>query len=297
VQQRSHYRYIVQVAWIWGRLSLFATCLLPLSASLMLAQNTPPPQPMIAYPDSPEGLKHYVDDLRSTFQLKGTAVVPNRQNEVVVPDSKIDELHNVLVIPNHASWFTDVFGQVGVSLDAAYDQDMHYATLAMFGAFGFDKSTYHVVRLQEIASAKRTLDAMKKPTSAYAIVVNGGNLFGGYYFFYSDERFYPVFSRDFAVLDISSPRNVPQEVQLLSQVPLVYPPLARQARIQGNVVLHVIVDPDGRVKEVTLISGHPLLVQAAIDSVRQWRYKPTLLNGTRVAVDTRATVTFTLENK
>ena len=117
------------------------------------------------------------------------------------------------------------------------------------------------------------------------------------FFFYSDERFYPVFSRDFAVLDISSPRNVPQEVQLLSQVPLVYPPLARQARIQGNVVLHVIVDPDGRVKEVTLISGHPLLVQAAIDSVRQWRYKPTLLNGTRVAVDTRATVTFTLENK
>jgi protein TonB len=122
-------------------------------------------------------------------------------------------------------------------------------------------------------------------------------LFDGSYFFYSDRRFYPISLRVFAVLDNVSPGKGLPEAQLLSQVPPVYPPLARQARIQGNVVLHVIIGPDGRVKEITLISGHPLLVQAAIDAVRQWRYKTTMLNGFPVAAGTTATVTFTLDNK
>jgi TonB family protein len=250
----------------------------------------------MAYPDSPEGLEHYVDDLRSAFQISGKAAVPDNQNRVVIPDSKIDALRDVLMMPNHASWFTDLFGQVGITLDAAYDRDIRTESLAMFAAFGLDKSAYHAVRLEEVASAKRTLDAMNKPTSAYAIVVNvnGGVLFGGYYFFYSNGRFYPIFRRFFAVLEMVSPGKASQEVRLLSQIRPVYPPLARQARIQGNVALHVIVDREGKVEEVTLISGHPLLVQAAIDAVRQWRYETTLLNGFPVAVDTTATVTFTM---
>lgn len=74
----------------------------------------------------------------------------------------------------------------------------------------------------------------------------------------------------------------------------VYPPLARQARIQGAVVLHAIIDKDGNVSELQVISGHPLLVQAALDAVKQWRYKPTLLNGDPVEVDTTITVNFTM---
>ena len=74
----------------------------------------------------------------------------------------------------------------------------------------------------------------------------------------------------------------------------VYPPLARQARIQGNVVLHAIIDKDGKVAQLEVISGHPLLVQSALDAVKQWRYKPTLLNGDPVEVDTTITVTFTM---
>jgi periplasmic protein TonB len=81
---------------------------------------------------------------------------------------------------------------------------------------------------------------------------------------------------------------------LINQTRPVYPALAIQARIQGNVVLHAIIDKDGKVAQLEVISGHPLLVQAALDAVKQWRYKPTLLNGDPVEVDTTITVTFTM---
>jgi len=74
----------------------------------------------------------------------------------------------------------------------------------------------------------------------------------------------------------------------------VYPPLARQARIQGTVVLHAQISKDGAIEGLTLISGHPMLAPAAIDAVKQWRYKPYLLNGEPVEVDTEVMVNFTL---
>lgn len=81
---------------------------------------------------------------------------------------------------------------------------------------------------------------------------------------------------------------------IVTQTRPVYPPLARQARIQGNVILHAIIDKDGKVAQLEVVSGHPLLVQAALDAVKQWRYKPTQLNGDAVEVDTTITVTFTM---
>jgi periplasmic protein TonB len=81
---------------------------------------------------------------------------------------------------------------------------------------------------------------------------------------------------------------------IINQTRPLYPPLARQARIQGSVVLHAIIDKEGKVAQLEVISGHPLLVQAALDAVKQWRYRPTLLNGDPVEVDTTITVTFTM---
>ena len=81
---------------------------------------------------------------------------------------------------------------------------------------------------------------------------------------------------------------------IVTQTRPVYPALARQARIQGSVVLHAIIDKDGNVSELQVVSGHPLLVQAALDAVKQWRYRPTMLNGEPVEVDTTITVTFTM---
>jgi periplasmic protein TonB len=85
-----------------------------------------------------------------------------------------------------------------------------------------------------------------------------------------------------------------EQALLIRQTKPVYPPLGLQIHLQGDVVLHAVIDRGGNVAELQVISGHPLLVQAAIDAVRQWRDKPTLLNGEPVEVDTTITVTFRL---
>lgn len=85
-----------------------------------------------------------------------------------------------------------------------------------------------------------------------------------------------------------------QAARLINRVQPTYPPLARQARIQGTVRLHAIIAKDGTVQQLEVLSGHPLLVQSALDAVRQWRYQPTLLNGEPVEVDTTVDVIFSL---
>lgn len=81
---------------------------------------------------------------------------------------------------------------------------------------------------------------------------------------------------------------------LVHEVRPQYPALARSARIQGTVVLQAIIGKDGTIQNLHLLSGHPLLSQAAIDAVRQWRYRPYLLNNEPVEVDTTIQVNFTL---
>src|ERR1700720_3415584 len=85
-----------------------------------------------------------------------------------------------------------------------------------------------------------------------------------------------------------------QAALLVNKVQPVYPPLARQTRISGTVRLHAIISKSGSVESLEVISGHPLLVRAAMDAVQQWRYKPTLLNGEPVEVDTTIDVIFSL---
>jgi TonB family protein len=82
--------------------------------------------------------------------------------------------------------------------------------------------------------------------------------------------------------------------QLVQRVDPVYPPLAKQARIQGTVRLTLTIGADGHVNKITIISGHPLLIPAAMEAAHQWVYRPTLLNGEPVEVLTEAAVSFTL---
>ena len=85
-----------------------------------------------------------------------------------------------------------------------------------------------------------------------------------------------------------------QAPQKLRTVTPAYPELARQARVQGVVVLECVIDPSGRVADVKVLRGHPLLESAAADAVRQWLYTPTRLNGVPVAVLLTVTVRFTM---
>jgi protein TonB len=85
-----------------------------------------------------------------------------------------------------------------------------------------------------------------------------------------------------------------EAANLLRQIKPGYPPLAKQARIQGTVRFNAIIAKDGTIQNLQVVSGHPMLVQSALEAVRQWVYKPTLLNGEPVEVITTIDVNFTL---
>jgi protein TonB len=75
-----------------------------------------------------------------------------------------------------------------------------------------------------------------------------------------------------------------------------YPKPAKQARIQGTVRFNAVIAKDGAIQSLQVVSGHPLLIPAATEAVRQWIYRPTQLNGESVEVQTQIDVNFTLSN-
>ena len=93
----------------------------------------------------------------------------------------------------------------------------------------------------------------------------------------------------------AQPIYVPPEAQqerLIYHVRPVYPQLAKQAHIQGTVRLAALIGDTGTVEQLKLVSGHPFLVKAAFDAVKQWRYQPAMYNGAPVAVFTSIDVSF-----
>jgi protein TonB len=84
------------------------------------------------------------------------------------------------------------------------------------------------------------------------------------------------------------------EGNLTRKVQPAYPPLARSARIQGAVVLQAVISKEGMIEHLKVLTGHPMLVSAAVDAVRQWRYRPYVLNHEPVEVETQITVNFLL---
>jgi periplasmic protein TonB len=85
-----------------------------------------------------------------------------------------------------------------------------------------------------------------------------------------------------------------QAAKIIRRVMPVYPQLARAARVQGTVQLVGMIAKDGTIVKLQVISGHPLLIAAAVEAVRQWVYRPTLLNGEPVEVIAPIEVHFTL---
>lgn len=99
------------------------------------------------------------------------------------------------------------------------------------------------------------------------------------------------------------PRLAPQKVRvssgvaegmLIHQVKPPYPAAAKMARVEGSVALQAVIGKDGSIQDLRVISGHPLLTSAALEAVKQWRYKPYYLNGEPVEVETQIVVNFLL---
>jgi protein TonB len=84
------------------------------------------------------------------------------------------------------------------------------------------------------------------------------------------------------------------EANLIRRVQPVYPPLAKSARVQGTVEFTATISKEGNIENLQLVRGHPLLVNAAKEAVLQWKYRPTMLNGSPVEVITDIIVNFTL---
>jgi periplasmic protein TonB len=85
-----------------------------------------------------------------------------------------------------------------------------------------------------------------------------------------------------------------QQAMLTHRVEPGYPPLARQLRVSGQVHLRAIISTDGSIESLQVMDGHPLLVQSALDAVRQWHYQPTKLDGQPVEVETIITIVYAL---
>jgi protein TonB len=82
---------------------------------------------------------------------------------------------------------------------------------------------------------------------------------------------------------------------LVERIEPAYPALARQIRREGRVELHAIISTEGRIESLEVVSGDPLFKQSALNAVWRWRYRPTVLNGHAVSVDTYITVIYTLQ--
>ena len=94
-----------------------------------------------------------------------------------------------------------------------------------------------------------------------------------------------------------APDRIPDDAmqnRLIRKVNPVYPPLARQARIQGIVILKIVISKSGNVQSLQLVKGHPMLAPAAFDAVRQWKYQAYILNGEAIEVETNVQVNFVL---
>jgi protein TonB len=85
-----------------------------------------------------------------------------------------------------------------------------------------------------------------------------------------------------------------QSASLVKQVTPEYPGIAKSAHVAGTVTLHAIISKDGSIERLEYVSGPPLLMASAMSAVKEWRYRPTMLNGQPVEVDTTVQVVFSL---
>jgi len=269
-----------------------------LYAGLQDANDHPPKgsAPVSAYPESESGLKSFLGDM--------LAVVKSGDQEAIT-----SHLLN-FTIPDHSAWFVNIFGP-----DEGHRLESKYAELLpnlpnrfvqrLRSAIVGQRSDVQITVFQKPVDPSARLahaisEAMVQPISFYsANAFSSDQQSSTYlgYFVYVDGTFHYVDPEVYQALSTMPPLRVRQgssvtAAAILRQDAPIYPAEARAERIEGDVVLHVIIDVHGAVKNIEKVSGDPLLVEAAIDAVKNWAYKPTLLNGSPVEVDTNITVHF-----
>jgi TonB family protein len=264
-------------------------------SSTPATDQNPPGASVAPDPNALDALKQQIDEILKTLKAK-----------------QKDQFHKLvgdLRIPDEKSWFSAVFGaEMGGKMAQIYadewprfEEDLE----RIFKSAHDDKRTdisAHEATDRVLLGAPQITAIMKTPTVLYAVSASKHgkeewSLSGVYVADNGSFRCIPpsVFA---PVPGIKTGRvriagNIVKAQQIKS-VPPIYPPDARAGHVTGTVVLHVIIGTDGSVEEVSYESGPTRLADAAADAVRQWRYRPILLNGIAVEVDTTVSVTFSL---
>jgi TonB family protein len=267
------------------------------------------------YPNSTDGLQQLATDMLSAQQKGGDTLAPFLQ---------------ALVLPRSQEWFVNVFGDAnGQQYAAFYDAwgDMRNSQLTgdLVRALAAKMVPATAYRFDQAGDSgttdkdNRILNFRRRPEPLYAVEFKSasGETMRWEYFVFVDGSFRylgPLPEPHAAVNPSAQPTasapagpapsaEMPKRVriagdviqaQLVHVVQPIYPPEALANRLEGSVVLHAILAPDGSVQSMDVQSGNSVFVNAAETAVKQWRYQPVLLNGSPVAVDTTITVNFQL---
>ncbi len=284
-------------------LAAAAASLLLFTASAMPQQTSqdpgaPPDTAQAAYPDTPEGLKMLFSDIFAAMKADDLPRISSYLTE--------------MAIPNDSEWFEKTFGPTEASrLDAKYRELEPHALDVLEKNFDSAFTGGHTnVTVQVFRKGSDT--RMSLVLAALQAMIVPGEIFSASGGSSSDQN--SISLGTFVYVDGGFRSLNPQVIQALSTAPVMrihvggnvamakllnrvapdYPAEARKARIEGTVMLHVILSVEGVPKEIIVVSGDPALVPAATDAVRQWRYQPTLLNSKPVEVDTTIQVVFQL---
>jgi TonB family protein len=257
--------------------------------------------PPSAYPDSPKGLQDFLEDLFAAIKANDKP--------------KIDALWQSTLLPGHAAWFAQVFGEKeAAALEATYARKLASAAPGPDKTYSFvaglDSAKFVVLPLAQAAVkrpdswAKPILLSMMTQVPVYRAEAIGPAGTASYmlgYFFYVEGAFRWVDESIFSALSAAKistrlPYISASEAQmlLLQSTPPSTPQLVRKDGISNTVILDVIIDVLGQVKSASILSGDLVLGNAARAAVLGWRYRPYIQNGRPLDVETTVTVTFPL---
>ena len=253
-------------------------------------------QASAAIPESPAGLQTELEAILRSAKDKNS--------------KQLDALVNNLQIPDSASWFSATFGEeLGKPLAATYQSSWKDYEDSITRMFHDESSGKHFqVFVKEYSSStpvpsdsfiQAILQNSKNPLKLYTAGVGKDRPIGtlpGIYV-YIRGAFRVVNWRTFYGLPNVKPARIRVGTsvamsQLIRQVNPVRSQEARQKHLQGTVLLHIVIDRDGSVARADPVSGPQELLSESLDAVRQWLFKPTLLNGDPVEVDTTVTINF-----
>lgn len=268
----------------------------PTSNSLQNSASTPVTN---AYPDTTDGLRELLQQLVAAIQKGDT--------------QETSRITQSLAVPDYKAWFAQVFGattrgSVAELYTASLRSPAPDVSDSLRGVVQEGKTNIRVKRFQPTDDSlpewyvRPLAAAMQKPTplyraDAYKDQESSWNFPG--YFFYVDGGF--RFVSLYAFRDV--PGVIPARIRVGGNVQAAsithfvqptYPLDAKMKHIQGTVVLHAIIGKDGRITNLEFLSGPPELKKAAMDAIQKWIYKPTLLLGKPVEVDTTVRVEFRL---